>query len=162
MSPSSYKDNVCRITQGWPTYTGGKRHYGIDICCGIHHTDKMLCVEDSVVIETFEGNGKKSGYVKLLGLISEKIIIYKHAGKFKVKEKDKIKSGDIIASPNYTNTDSLHLHFEVWNNEKNLNPIEYLMDVQPYLKYELSKNFGMYEYYYNTDKKMLDKMITLD
>lgn len=156
ISPSNYKEGIVRITQGWPYYhtkSGIKqrRHWGLDIVCGYGgKDDRAVCVEDSRVVEIRYGSRRKSGYVKLLGNHSKRIVVYKHFGNFEVDENDSVTAGDILATPNFTNTRALHMHLEVWNDEsmsENLDPLDYLFNVQQDLKYGMSENYGVANYY---------------
>lgn len=168
ISPSTYKDGIVRITQGWPDYyKNGKkdgRHWGIDIVCGYVDRDhptvpKMVCIEDSIVINIREGNEKTSGKIEMVGINTGLTVIYKHIGSFTVRDMEDVFSGQIVGAPNFTNTKSLHLHMEVWNDEENLNPLDYLFEVQPELKYELSTSFGMMEYYKKEMPEYYEKLM---
>jgi len=158
-SPSNYKLGIVRLTAGWPEYIDGKtRHMGIDIVCGVGSMDRSVCVEDSEVIRVEEGTKTKSGLIELLGT-SGHTVIYKHMGNFKIAVGDEIPEGAMLATPNLTNTDSLHLHFEVWVNGKNVDPLEYLFGVQPDLKYEMSARFGVDMFYKNNQPGMYNELL---
>jgi len=157
-SPSSYKLGIVRLTAGWPTYIDGKTtHRGVDIVCGVGSLDRSICVEDSRVMKVIPGDSETSGTIELLG-VSGHTVIYKHMGIFRIAVDDEIPEGAILATPNLTNTDSLHLHFEVWVKNKNVNPLEYLFGVQPDLKYEMSARFQVDKFYKNYHPDMYQEL----
>jgi murein DD-endopeptidase MepM/ murein hydrolase activator NlpD len=158
-SPSTWKRGVCRLTAGWPYYVDNKTtHRGIDIVCGVSPTDRVVAVEDGYVVDIEEGDRDKSGYIKYEGN-SGYTIVYKHMGHFEVDIGQEIEEGQVLATPNLTNTDSLHLHMEVWDGDKNINPLEYLFGVQEDLKYEMSSTFKVDSYYRKYYPEMYQELI---
>ena len=134
--PSSWKKNIIKLTAPWPTYIGGGAHAGIDIACGGNTTDRAIACEDAFILDIIEGSKSISGTVILDGLESGYQIKYKHQGDFQIKAGDTIEGGVVLSTPNRTNTDSLHIHFEVWDEDKNLDPLRYLLDTQPNLRFD--------------------------
>ena len=162
MSPSSSKKGIVRLIQPWPNYIDkrgriGRRHYGIDIMCGYYKDDYMQSIENSKVVEVFEGNSKKSGRVVLEG-VSGFTVVYKHIGEFGVMEGDIIGTGVKLGVPNYTNTKSKHLHFEVWDDGTNYNPLLYLTNVCPCLRYEFTTTYPIERYYEKNDPDLYDRL----
>lgn len=161
ISPSNYKqDGLVRITQGWPHYHSGRksgqRHYGVDIVCGYgdRYGARMMAIEDGIVIQAKGGSDSYSGRVRIKGSISGIIYAYKHIGRIGmsrggifVEEGQEVYAGEQIGTPDYSNTDQLHIHFETWLEGENINPVQVLFNVQPFLKYELSENFETPDYY---------------
>lgn len=150
IAPSSWRDGVACITAPWPEYVSGGPHRGIDFACGVNKANRFIAVESGIVVNVVGGSKTRSGYVEVQ-CDSGHNLIYKHGGNFGVKIADEVEPGDVLATPNYTNTDSLHLHFEVWVGGDNVNPLEYLLGYQPDLKYywsddpsSLSNKVAMY------------------
>jgi murein DD-endopeptidase MepM/ murein hydrolase activator NlpD len=98
-------------------------HSGIDI--EGHGILDVRAVEDGEVLEVSESRdyGK---YLKIRhagGIIS----LYAHCSKIFVKEGAKISKGDIIAEiGNDRLSIGTHLHFEVWKDDKPVDPLEFL------------------------------------
>ena len=162
MTPSSSKPGIARLIQPWPNYinkfgTIGRRHYGIDIMSGYYSNDCFLSVEPSKVLEVKEGSSRVSGRVKLEG-VSGFIMVYKHCGQFKVEEGDTIECGVEIAKPNYTNTDSKHLHLEVWDGATNYDPLLFLSMIQTELKYEFTTSYPIEKYYIDNHPELYERI----
>jgi murein DD-endopeptidase MepM/ murein hydrolase activator NlpD len=55
--------------------------------------------------------------------------MYAHIHQFKVKQGEKIKRGQLIATIGNTGkSTSPHLHYEIWKNNKKINPIHFFFN----------------------------------
>lgn len=100
-----------------------KYHNGIDI--ETNADSQIKAVEDGEVFEVSEHRmyGK---YVKIKHL-GEIITVYAHCSKILVKEGSKVNKGDVIAEiRNAGILTGTHLHFEIWEDGKPKNPLEFM------------------------------------
>ncbi len=93
-------------------------HEGIDI--SPVGSDQIMAVLDGEVLET--GNNASFGnYLKIKH--NDLISVYAHAEKIVVKQGQKVAKGDLIAIAGNTGASvGKHLHFELWKDEKMVNP----------------------------------------
>ncbi len=109
------------------TRTGGRAsiyHEGIDIAAPIGTPIKATA--DGRITFT----GYRSGYGKTLKMDHGQglLTLYAHCSKLLVKEGQKVKQGDIIALVGNTgNSTGPHLHYEVRQDGKAIDPMEYLI-----------------------------------
>lgn len=101
-----------------------KMHNGIDITA--NPKAKIKCVENGKVLEVINGNYKFGNYVIIEH--SNKIrTLYAHLSKIDIRKGDFVKSGQIIGIIGKTGrVTKTQLHFEVFKNEKNVNPLKFL------------------------------------
>jgi murein DD-endopeptidase MepM/ murein hydrolase activator NlpD len=100
-------------------------HPGIDISTPIG--TKVHAPADGVVIFC----GAKGGYGNALvvdhgyGVVTR----YAHLDAYNVKPGQRVRRGDVIAFVGNTGRSTApHLHYEVWVNDRTLNPIQYILD----------------------------------
>ncbi len=100
-------------------------HPGIDISTPLG--TKVHAPADGVVVSC----GPKGGYGNALvidhgyGVVTR----YAHLDAFNVKPGQRIRRGDVIAFVGSTGRSTApHLHYEVWVNDRTLNPIQYILD----------------------------------
>ena len=152
-SPSSYKEGEIRITQGWPEYTNGKHHTGIDCAC--QDGQKMLAVFNGVVKFISIGTPQSVGRVEMLDEDNDCFVIYKHVYPHtELARNTLIGVGQYIGTPDLSGKaaglcDVYHLHITILDSDgAESDPVQYLMMVQPDLKFSFSKNYyGLMEYY---------------
>jgi lipoprotein NlpD len=108
---------VSRFVAGDPT------RQGIDIS-GKRGQAVIAAASGKVV---YSGNGLR-GYGNLVIIQHNETYFsaYAHTQKVRVKEKDKVKSGQRIADMGNSGTDRVMLHFEIRRNGKPSNPLKYL------------------------------------
>ncbi len=115
----------------WPTQgevisrfvAGDPTRQGIDIS-GKRGQPVLAAASGKVV---YSGNGLR-GYGNLVIIQHNETYFsaYAHTQKVRVKEKDKVKSGQRIADMGNSGTDRVMLHFEIRRNGKPSNPLKYL------------------------------------
>ena len=100
-------------------------HPGIDISTPLG--TKIQAPADGVVVSV----GVKGGYGNALvidhgyGVVTR----YAHLDAFNVKPGQRVRRGDVIAFVGSTGRSTApHLHYEVWVNDRTLNPIQYILD----------------------------------
>jgi len=137
---SEQKDIYRSTPLGWPvrgeiTSPFGKRehpkfgyeeiHTGIDI--SVHPGTEIKATADGIVV--FSGYNGNNGNVVMLKHGYGFTTIYAHNKQNLVKTGQKVKRGDIIAiSGNTGSTTGAHLHYEIWQNNKPVNPLSYLKE----------------------------------
>ncbi|MEI7512589.1 MAG: M23 family metallopeptidase [Candidatus Uhrbacteria bacterium] len=129
-APETVIENVAKGKFLWPTRLHvinqyyGWQHTGLDI--DGDYTDPLYAAEDGVV----EKAGWNSGGYGLMVLINHgngNKTRYGHASKLFVKEGDTVKRGETIAMMGTTGRSTgTHLHFEVYINNKRVNPLAYI------------------------------------
>lgn len=120
--------------EGWVTsgfgfrhnpYSGGyKMHYGLDIASPIG-TPVKAPADGSVLWADYSGGyGRKLVIEHGYGVVT----VYAHASEFFVKQGDKIKKGQVIASVGSTgNSTGPHLHYEVYVDGIPTDPLNYII-----------------------------------
>jgi len=102
-----------------------KFHAGLDIRAS--HGNLVYSAFDGIVIETKKSNKGYGNTIRILhdnGLVT----LYAHLSKITVKKGDVICKGTAIGNIGKTgNATGPHLHFEIIENEKKVNPLEYLL-----------------------------------
>ena len=100
------------------TATVPKNHTGVDIAANLG-TKIKSATEGEVVIASEEGDYGK--HLKIQ--IGEVSVIYAHCNNLYVKQGDKVSQGQEIADVGSTgNTTGPHLHFEIRNSERTIEP----------------------------------------
>jgi len=102
-----------------------KFHTGLDIRA--KYGNSVYAAFDGVVIEVKKSNKGYGNRIRILhenGLVS----LYAHLSGFSVKIGDVICKGKIIGKIGTSgNSTGPHLHFEIIDNKKKINPLEYLL-----------------------------------
>lgn len=125
--PAEYYNNV---TAGFPYYSSGKRHSGIDYACPVGTT--VFAAADGVVTKAGDCSDYGTGmwtYGNLVEIQHANGIVtrYGHNSQVKVVVGQQVKQSDLIAlSGNTGNTTGPHCHFQVILNGVNVNPNDYL------------------------------------
>ena len=125
------KNKKCEITNYY-----SNNHSGIDLVGENYTIDSIICHSDGVIIEVQDGLTNKKGttgivsygnYLKIDHQNGYKTL-YAHMGKgIQFKKGDKVKKGQVIGIMSDSgNAYGKHLHFEVYKNNKRVNPQEYI------------------------------------
>lgn len=101
-----------------------KSHPGVDIVTNENATIKA-CLSGTVI---YSGFTRSDGFILILDHGNGYMSIYKHARKSLKNAGAKVRLGDPIAIVGNTgeNSDGPHLHFELWYNQRPVNPSDYL------------------------------------
>lgn len=137
---SEQRDIYKATPAGWPlrgeiTSNFGKRnhpkygyeefHTGIDI--SVPSGTEIKATADGIVV--FSGYNGGNGNVVMLKHGYGYTTIYAHNRQNLVKTGQRVKRGDVIAiSGNTGSTTGAHLHYEIWQNNKPVNPLSYLKE----------------------------------
>lgn len=99
-------------------------HIGIDIVTPKNKT-VLACLSGTVI---YSGYSQKDGHILIVQHANDFSSVYKHNQSRLKKTGDKVRTGDPIAIVGNTgeNTNGSHLHFELWLNQKAVNPQEYI------------------------------------
>lgn len=104
---------------------GYKYHYGIDISGNGINGSKIVAAESGTVVKSRVDSAY--GYYILINHGNGKLTRYCHCSKLVVKEGQYVRRGQKIAEVGSTgNSSGPHLHFEVYINNKRVNPRKYL------------------------------------
>lgn len=109
------------ISQG---YDADKKHFAVDIVAA---TDSPIkSVSDGTVI--FAEWTADTGHVIIVEHRENLLSAYKHCGSLSKSQGDLVKTGEVIASVGNSGelTTGPHLHFELWNDGKPINPQNYI------------------------------------
>lgn len=103
----------------------GRKHFGIDIAA--NPNESVLATLDGTVI--LSAYTAETGYVIQLQHARNLVSVYKHCGSLLKKEGDTVKAGEAIALVGNTGekTTGPHLHFELWNRGRALDPSKYIV-----------------------------------
>ena len=107
------------------SFDADKRHFGTDIAATPN--ESVLAVLDGTVV--FSNYTAETGYVIGVQHNQGYMSIYKHLGSLLKREGDKVKGGEAIALVGNTGTLSTgpHLHFELWDKGRAVNPENYIV-----------------------------------
>lgn len=100
------------------------KHLGVDIVTPKNKT-VLACLSGTVV---YSGFSQKDGHILILEHPNNFISVYKHnQSRLKISG-DKVRTGDPIAIVGNSGENSTgpHLHFELWLNQKAVNPLDYM------------------------------------
>lgn len=102
-----------------------KKHYGIDIAA--NPNESVLATLDGTII--LAAYTAETGYVIQVQHGQNLVSIYKHCGSLLKKEGDVVKAGEAIAlvGNRSEKTTGPHLHFELWNRGRALDPSKYIV-----------------------------------
>ena len=101
-------------------------HHGIDIAC--ENNEDVKSISDGVVIfKNF-----LEDYGNTIIILHDKNIVskYCHLENSNIEENDIVKSGQVIAKAGKTGNlaSGVHLHFEIWQNNRILDPLEIIKE----------------------------------
>ncbi|OWY20517.1 M23 family peptidase [Sphingobacteriales bacterium UPWRP_1] len=106
------------------TFDAGKAHYGIDINTAEKEPVKAAAPGMVVMAEwTID-----TGYVIAIQHTDNLVTFYKHNSALLKKSGNFVKAGDVIAFTGNSGEQSTgpHLHFELWHNQRPVNPTDFL------------------------------------
>lgn len=101
-----------------------KDHQAVDIVAQ-HNAYFLACLSGTVIYSDFSNT---DGYVLIIEHSNNFISIYKHAKSILKKRGDRVQVGEMIGivGNTGTNTTGPHLHFELWLNQKAVDPANYI------------------------------------
>lgn len=105
-------------------YDPQKKHYAVDVVSELNNPVKA--VADGTVI--FAEWTSDTGYVIILEHKDGWLSVYKHNNSLNKTQGDLVLAGEVIAQVGNTGefTTGPHLHFELWNNGKPVDPTDYI------------------------------------
>lgn len=100
------------------------KHYAVDVVAPKETPVKSIA--DGTVL--FSEWTAETGYVIIIEHRDNLTSVYKHNGSLSKSQGDLVRAGEVIASIGNTGelTTGPHLHFELWNNGKPVNPLNYI------------------------------------
>lgn len=116
-----------RPTRGMITsnYDVNKRHFGVDIAATPNES-VLATLDGTVILSTYTA---ETGYVIQIQHGQNMISVYKNCGSLLKQEGDVVKAGEAIALVGHKNEKTIgpHLHFELWNKGRALDPSKYIV-----------------------------------
>ena len=99
--------------------------YGIDIAANPNES-VLATLDGTVILATYTAD---TGYVIQVQHAQNLVSVYKHCGSLLKKVGDTVKAGEAIALVGNTGekTTGPHLHFEIWNRGRALDPSNYIV-----------------------------------
>ncbi|PWL39856.1 peptidase M23 [Flagellimonas aquimarina] len=106
------------------TFDAKAKHYAVDVVAPKDTPVKSIA--DGTVL--FSEWTAETGYVIIIEHQDNLTSVYKHNGSLSKSQGDLVRAGEVIASIGNTGelTTGPHLHFELWNNGKPVNPLNYI------------------------------------
>lgn len=106
-------------------FDANKKHFGIDIAASPNES-VLATLDGTVIMATYTA---ETGYVIQVQHNQNLVSVYKHCGSLLKKEGDVVKAGEAIALVGNTGekTTGPHLHFEIWNRGRALDPSKYIV-----------------------------------
>lgn len=107
-------------------FDANKQHYGIDIAANPNES-VLATLDGTVILATYTAD---TGYVIQVQHAQNLVSVYKHCGSLLKKVGDTVKAGEAIALVGKTGektTGGPHLHFELWNKGRALDPSKYIV-----------------------------------
>ena len=106
-------------------FDANKKHFGIDIAASPNES-VLATLDGTVILATYTAD---TGYVIQVQHSQNLISVYKHCGSLLKKVGDSVKAGEAIALVGNTGekTTGPHLHFEIWNKGRALDPSKYIV-----------------------------------
>ena len=106
-------------------FDANKKHFGIDIAANPNESI-LSTLDGTVIMATYTAD---TGYVIQVQHGQNLVSVYKHCGSLLKKEGDTVKAGEAIALVGNTGekTTGPHLHFEIWNRGRALDPSKYIV-----------------------------------
>lgn len=101
------------------------KHYGVDIAANPNESI-LATLDGTVILSTYTA---ETGYVIQIQHGQDFVSVYKHCGSLLKKEGDTVEGGEAIALVGNTGekTTGSHLHFELWNKGRAINPSKYIV-----------------------------------
>lgn len=106
-------------------FDANKKHYGIDIAASPNES-VLATLDGTVILATYTAD---TGYVIQVQHGQNLVSVYKHCGSLLKKVGDTVKAGEAIALVGNSGekTTGPHLHFEIWNRGRALDPSKYIV-----------------------------------
>ena len=107
------------------TFDANKKHYGIDIAANPNES-VLATLDGTVILATYTAD---TGYVIQIQHGQNLVSVYKHCGSLLKKVGDTVKAGEAIALVGNSGekTTGPHLHFEIWNRGRAVDPSKYIV-----------------------------------
>ena len=116
-----------RPTRGMLTsmFDANKKHFGIDVAASPNES-VLATLDGTVVLATYTAD---TGYLIQVQHAQNLVSVYKHCGILLKQVGDVVKAGEAIALVGNTGekTTGPHLHFEIWNRGRALDPTKYIV-----------------------------------
>ena len=106
-------------------FNANQNHFGIDIAANPNES-VLATLDGTVILATYTAD---TGYVIQMQHAQNLVSVYKHCGSLLKKVGDTVKAGEVIALVGNTGekTTGPHLHFEIWNRGRALDPNKYIV-----------------------------------
>ena len=106
-------------------FDANQKHFGIDIAASPNES-VLATLDGTVILATYTAD---TGYVIQVQHSQNLVSVYKHCGSLLKKVGDTVKAGEAIALVGNTGekTTGPHLHFEIWNRGRALDPSKYIV-----------------------------------
>jgi len=106
-------------------FNANQNHFGIDIAANPNES-VLATLDGTVILATYTAD---TGYVIQVQHTQNLVSVYKHCGSLLKKVGDTVKAGEAIALVGNTGekTTGPHLHFEIWNRGRALDPNKYIV-----------------------------------
>ncbi|MBR5541652.1 MAG: M23 family metallopeptidase [Bacteroides sp.] len=106
-------------------FDANQKHFGIDIAASPNES-VLSTLDGTVILATYTAD---TGYVIQVQHGQNLVSVYKHCGSLLKKVGDTVKAGEAIALVGNTGEKSTgpHLHFEIWNKGRALDPSKYIV-----------------------------------
>ena len=107
------------------TFDANQKHFGIDIAASPNES-VLATLDGTVILATYMAD---TGYVIQVQHSQNLVSVYKHCGSLLKRVGDTVKAGEAIALVGNTGekTTGPHLHFEIWNRGRALDPSKYIV-----------------------------------
>ena len=116
-----------RPTRGMLTsmFDANKKHFGVDVAASPNES-VLATLDGTVVLATYTAD---TGYLIQVQHAQNLVSVYKHCGILLKQVGDVVKAGEAIALVGNTGekTTGPHLHFEIWNRGRALDPTKYIV-----------------------------------
>ena len=106
-------------------FDANQKHFGIDIAASPNES-VLATLDGTVILATYTVD---TGYLIQIQHSQNLVSVYKHCGSLLKKVGDSVKAGEAIALVGNTGekTTGPHLHFEIWNRGRALDPSKYIV-----------------------------------
>ena len=106
-------------------FDANKKHFGIDVAASPNES-VLATLDGTVVLATYTAD---TGYLIQVQHAQNLVSVYKHCGSLLKQVGDVVKAGEAIALVGNTGekTTGPHLHFEIWNRGRALDPTKYIV-----------------------------------
>lgn len=120
----AYPTSVRKISAGYPNYSSGRYHGGVDFACP---TGTSVYAADNGYVAMVKYLNYSYGYHILINHGNGLSTLYAHNSQILVHQGQSVSKGQLIAKSGSTgNSTGPHLHFEVRLNGNRVNPLSYL------------------------------------